>query len=529
MLPSLDGGVNYSEQDVVSVLEQPVKLARNTPFTGRTATQVFANSSCVVKLRTDLVFRDKDVARRAEACRAQEIKLGVYHPHKTWFYCTYQQQYRIGNIAPRLTPLNTVFSSLYKNKPAQLLSLFAQWLDLYFGTAYQHGLRLDEGLSNFGFDETQRLYYLDEDTYRWDEFSSFCLMFAVWCRHYPEIDTAFCQQWTQLLIDAVKKQFNSPHLINVLHGQFRALNSYSERESALINAVLNCLVAAIKNSVVKVTPKVVLKGEKHSAKTDNAVVSPQSDQIPLIDRTAPLAIIADVHANEPALARVLDDINQRNIKQMLVLGDLVGYGPHPNQCVQRLQNSNGIMIQGNHDYAAASGDVHRGFSKMARWAIDWTRTQLSDDGQRFLASLPPVLQQDDWMAVHGAPIDKLYFYAYVYHMTYQANLDWLQSQQITLAFHGHSHLQSAYVRAYGEDGLCDGNVIDLSPIEAALVCPGSVGQPRGGDWRAEYAILDGQSRRLEFIKLEYDLDKTLADMRALGFPTPLIDRYREGK
>lgn len=535
LLPALSGETIFDPGCVAQTLLYPVQKSRSGDFTGRPATEVFACRERVVKIRSDFVFQPKDVLRRAQAARRSEVELQVHHPHKTWFFASRQGQKIIGSVTPRLTPLNTL---LVRDDANQNDSAFWGWIDqfflLYFKTAALHNKRLDEGLSNFALDDQCTLYYVDDDIYPWDDFTSLAHMVAVWIRQHPWLDTVNCALLSDALVEQVSKIIPSPHALHVVHGQFRAVESCSARERECMAVIIDGLSAAIKKRSKGVAPVDVVSSRSQQADDSLSFSSKVVDD----NSTKPVAVLADVHANLPALSAVLEDIQKRGIDSLLILGDLVGYGPHPNECVERLSElSLACFIQGNHDYAAASGDIQRGFSKMARWAIEWTRDLLTADSQAFLLGLPPVVQQEDWMAVHGAPIDKHYFYAYVYQMTYQANLDWLEDKKIVTAWHGHSHMQTVYGRSRSGDQCISMDkteaqgrrTIRLQEFTASLVCPGSVGQPRGGDWRAEYAIWFPKNKTVEYQKCEYDLGKTLSDMQRFTFPDALISRYQEGK
>lgn len=566
-LPSLAGESVFSQADLRSILLHPIVLSRQGDFLGRPATQVYASDSGVVKLRTDFVFQAKDVLRRTAAAREKDLQLAVYHPQKTWFHFVLDGKPTIGSITPRLKPLNTIFAALVHQGEPALTQLFHQWFRAYFSVAKNHSLRLDEGLSNFGLDEAQNLFYLDDDTYNWDDYTSLAQMLAVWVRQNAAIDSAVCRVIASALVSELITTFCSPHQLTVLYGQLRALDGCSPRERALLGIILEILGESIKakkagnsvgNSAANTasvnqheTPSaVVSQGLSQSIENEPSVKATgvsqplasvsfamESPTHSLALLSQPMAIIADIHANQAALLAVLADIDRQGIRQLLVLGDIVGYGPEPNECVALLNARQATVIQGNHDYAAASGDLQRGFSKLARWAIEWTQTVLSAQAQNYLHNLPPIIDAGEWLAVHGAPIDKQYFYAYVYQMTYQDNLQWLADNQKRFAFHGHSHVQSVYGRSGHNDELYPGPEISLADLKHALICPGSVGQPRGGDWRAEYAVLYPQTNAesptnapaLRFYKLEYDLEKTLTKMQEFNFPSALINRYREGK
>lgn len=519
------GGVSGREpiavSDVAATLQQPQELQHNTLFTGRPATQLFVASRFVAKLRTDFVFQSQDAEKRALSALALDRRLNAYHPEKTWFVWHTDDQIFIGNIAPRIHTFHSTLPELLQRKPAQALTLLAQLCRLYFSVAHESGFRLDEGLSNFGWTDAGAVYYLDDDRYQWDLFTSFASILAVWIRQLAEFSTEHADIFGQSLCGILLDVFQSPHKIQVLLGQLRYCIAVGGREQQCLNTISACLTkAAYPQRPDRHRSLAVGSTQLSAAETSgdcNANV------------TSPLAILADIHANLFALQAVLADLRVRQISRILVLGDIVGYGPHPRECIEVLKQQNAIIIQGNHDYAAASGDVSTGFSKLACWAIDWTRRVLTQDDMRWLAELPPYFQSDSWLAVHGAPIDKNYFYGYVYHMTYEANLDWLVQHQIALAFHGHSHVAGVYRRDAAGDSRCDHALQRLSSARCALACPGSVGQPRSGKTAAEYGIFRPADATFELLSVGYDYQRTMDVMRAANFPPALYERLAQGR
>ncbi len=554
LLPALDGYMYWSSADVLSTLNHPEILSGNNTYAGRPATKLFVTDQCVVKLRTDFVFREVDVKRKAEKVREVELPLNIYHPSKTWFFTRLDDQLVIGSISKKLTPLHRNLGDLIRSDATQALDYFQQLFYLYLVTAKDHEKRLDEGLSNFAFDENNKLYYVDDDLYAWDQFTSFVSLFAVWIRQLSQAGVDFWEFVAELMVENVIDVFNSSHTLQVLHAQFRSYTPINDVEKEIIEIVKQCLVRQIKLlpfTALKTdskqaqenlsVPEVPSNKSEHKTETHSVApvvsLSPQessSEQInPLVKLSVftddRIGVIADVHANAPALEKVLSELTKNNINEILVLGDLVGYGPHPNECLEILSSVNCITIKGNHDHAAATGDFARGFSRMARWAIEWTQGEIDPVYAQWLNGLEPLYFQDDWMAVHGAPIDKNFFYAYVYQMTYQANLDWLKENNLHFAFHGHSHIQANFASWRGSDGKIQLSEQNVSDYSQALFCPGSVGQPRGGEVCSEFAIFNRSTGLVQFFKTDYDYQKTVADMRRMNFPQPLYSRLEQGK
>jgi predicted phosphodiesterase len=243
-----------------------------------------------------------------------------------------------------------------------------------------------------------------------------------------------------------------------------------------------------------------------------------------------LALLADVHANLPALDIIMTYLKDQKIHNGIVLGDIVGYGPHPSECINILANSGFAIIKGNHDHAVVTGSFSKGFSKTGKWVIEWTIKNITNNDKHWLSKLPEFLNADSWLAVHGSPMDPTYFNGYVYEMTYKKNLDNLEKRNISLCFHGHTHIMGVYARKSGiNDDFYTNETITLNQYDYSLVCPGAVGQARNGNPQCQFAIYDSQESKINFICLDYDIEKTIKDMKKLGFPESLQDRLISGR
>ncbi|MCK5354678.1 MAG: metallophosphoesterase, partial [Methyloprofundus sp.] len=243
-----------------------------------------------------------------------------------------------------------------------------------------------------------------------------------------------------------------------------------------------------------------------------------------------LAVMADIHANEAALDCVLDFYKQQGIQQGIVLGDIVGYGPDPLVCIEKIQESPFEVIKGNHDHAVAMANTERGFSAHARDVINWTIEQLEESHREWLKYLPSFSKQEGWLAVHGAPIDPTFLYGYVYVMTAEDNLNHLQEKGVSLCFHGHSHMPGVYARdKHNRDHHLTDEEIDLGKYKHMLICPGSVGQPRNGGVGAQCAVYDQQEKRFSFITLPYSVEPVVQRMKDNNLPDQLWQRLQTGK
>jgi predicted phosphodiesterase len=242
-----------------------------------------------------------------------------------------------------------------------------------------------------------------------------------------------------------------------------------------------------------------------------------------------IAVLSDIHANLAALEAVCSDLP--TVDQVWVLGDIVGYGPQPNEVIATLQAMGARSVLGNHDGAAIGTVDASYFNPDARAAIEWTSGVVDANARAYLASLPEVRRDGDLTAVHGSPRDPIWEYITGPSVA-AANLD---AYDTRLCLFGHTHLPMVYRSVNGGIepmiGL-PGQTVALGH-ERALVNPGSVGQPRDGLADAAYALLETGGEAggdvVEFRRVRYDIDRTQRRMLDLGLPGRLADRLRYGR
>ncbi len=237
-------------------------------------------------------------------------------------------------------------------------------------------------------------------------------------------------------------------------------------------------------------------------------------------------VLSDIHSNLPALEAVLAEVDLAHIDEVLCLGDLVGYGPNPNECIDRLRELPLRCVAGNHDWAAIGKMDTAEFNPAAREACQWTERELTAENRAYLLSLPETLVQDNYTLVHGslrAPI-----WEYVTHpLVAQRTFELLNTH---LCFHGHTHVpvifreEGAHPQAYI---LSPGQRITLD-TNRHMINTGSVGQPRDGDPRASYLLFDSQKATLEYQRVDYPVEETQKSMKRKGLPESLITRLSYG-
>jgi len=240
------------------------------------------------------------------------------------------------------------------------------------------------------------------------------------------------------------------------------------------------------------------------------------------------AIIADIHANLAAFTSVLDDIECRGgVDEVWCLGDIVGYGPDPHQCIELLRRQDHVSVAGNHDWAATSKISTSDFNSEAAAACRWTERQLTSEDIDYLDNLPLVVERGDFTLVHGSPREPIWEYILSAECA-KENLAYFKSQFCLV---GHSHVP--FVFEYNEAGVYSLNEFpaDSSIVlgrRRLIVNPGGLGQPRDGDPRASYAIYDSDADSVIHYRIPYDIGATQARMMEHGLPSRLVFRLYHG-
>ncbi len=245
-----------------------------------------------------------------------------------------------------------------------------------------------------------------------------------------------------------------------------------------------------------------------------------------------IALISDIHGNLEALESVLADIKSNDVAQVFCLGDVIGYGPNPRECIDLVMQCD-LCILGNHDQGALFDP--EGFNAGAERAIFWTRKMLESGNARrneerweFLGELPRIQRRDDFMFVHGSARNPLNEYVFPEDIYNQRKMERIFSLVDKNCFQGHTHIPGVFTE--------DLNFLAPEEIDFQyalenqkhLVNVGSVGQPRNGDNRSSYVTLDESVVR--FHRVEYDVEKTIEKIYAIPeLDNFLGDRLRDGR
>ncbi len=246
------------------------------------------------------------------------------------------------------------------------------------------------------------------------------------------------------------------------------------------------------------------------------------------------ALLSDIHANGQALEACLTHARAKGVDRFAILGDVVGYGAHPCEVVDqvmRLAAQGAVVIRGNHDAMAVLPDP-ADLSTGASTAM-WTHAQLDAGQRQFLADLPLKAQHDQTLFVHAsADVPDRWRYIDRPEMA-QACLDAAQVEQANRVFVGHVHHQFVYYRGTGRQLMSfkptPGAPMPMPSHRQWVVTVGSVGQPRDGNPRAMYALLDDAAQRLTFHRVPYDHAAAAAAIRQAGLPAYFAKRLEDGR
>jgi diadenosine tetraphosphatase ApaH/serine/threonine PP2A family protein phosphatase len=239
-----------------------------------------------------------------------------------------------------------------------------------------------------------------------------------------------------------------------------------------------------------------------------------------------VAVISDIHANLHALETVLEAVDRESVDEVWCLGDVVGYGPRPNECADLIRDRAAISLCGNHDLAALGALDIADFSGDAAAAARWTAGVLGSEQKEWLEALSPLGRRDDAELYHASPRDPVWEYV----LSEEVALLSLEATTAPLVLVGHTHVALALGidGAKIDGGLAPGGVdIDLDD-RRFIVNPGSVGQPRDGDSRAAWLLLDTAGRTASFRRVAYPIEQTQKEMRDAGLPEALAGRLAHG-
>jgi predicted phosphodiesterase len=243
-----------------------------------------------------------------------------------------------------------------------------------------------------------------------------------------------------------------------------------------------------------------------------------------------IGVIADVHGNLEALDAVLSALKAEGMDRVVCLGDLVGYGPDPEACIEGIRTVSDLVVAGNHDWAAGGRISTVRFNPAARQTIEWTESKLSRESKDYLTGLPMGLETEGFTCVHASPdgsIDWPYLVS--------SNEAWTHSGPLenSVVLFGHTHIPTVFTkdgrRFRRQEGLGGTDFeIAMKSQTAMLINPGSVGQPRDGKPDAAFGLIDTDRGVFRFMRAAYPVQDVQEKMRRAGLPGSLIERLAYG-
>jgi diadenosine tetraphosphatase ApaH/serine/threonine PP2A family protein phosphatase len=230
-----------------------------------------------------------------------------------------------------------------------------------------------------------------------------------------------------------------------------------------------------------------------------------------------IGIFSDVHANLPALEAVLKALTGAQVDTLYCLGDTVGYGPFPNECVDLVRQHCAVVLKGNHDSGLINETPIEDFNQYGLAAIQWSQEHVTDDRQEFLRNLPLMEVKNDVTLAHASPLQPA---EWMYVLTLRAARENFTAFSTRLCFIGHTHVPVIINEDLTVDSI-------LKPGRS-IINVGSVGQPRDGNPDAAYGIFDAETGEYKLHRVQYDVKKTASAIKKAGLPDYLAKRLYQG-
>jgi len=239
------------------------------------------------------------------------------------------------------------------------------------------------------------------------------------------------------------------------------------------------------------------------------------------------AIFSDIHSNLQAYQAFIKDCKKERIDKYYCVGDIVGYGANPKECIKITQELNCPVVCGNHDWAAADKMDTDYFNRYAKEAILWTQATIDDIAKNYLSRFPFVYEEEGLTLVHGS-LDLPEEFNYI--LDFQSATNNLRLQKNKLCFIGHSHVPIVFLKnKNGYVNYTTDSNLKIEPDMFYLINVGSVGQPRDGNWRACYCIYDDEKKVLQYKRIEYNVKPAVKAIIDAGLPPYLGYRLERGR
>ncbi|HEV8538811.1 MAG TPA: metallophosphoesterase family protein [Bacteroidota bacterium] len=231
-----------------------------------------------------------------------------------------------------------------------------------------------------------------------------------------------------------------------------------------------------------------------------------------------IAIISDIHSNLEGLEKTLSLIKQHTIDEIICLGDIVGYGANPNECIELVRQATPHVLLGNHDEAAIDLAKTEYFNPFARIAAEWTNHELTESNMAYIRGLPYSIDRNGLLFVHSSPYEPEEWHYVLSPVDAQFNFSYFSEP---ICFVGHSHVPVVFCEDIWTQ--------EVEPGKKFIVNVGSVGQPRDNDWRASFGIFDTEKWTYENVRSEYNVNAAADKIRKAGLPRALAERILVGR
>jgi putative phosphoesterase len=231
-----------------------------------------------------------------------------------------------------------------------------------------------------------------------------------------------------------------------------------------------------------------------------------------------IAILSDIHGNLEGLRKALEIVHEKQIDEIVCLGDTVGYGANPNECLELLRQNTTFILMGNHDQAAIDISVTEDFTQHARSSAEWTARTVTPENKEWIKNLPYTLERSGLLFVHASPFEP---HEWHYILTPSDAQQGFQHFRQPICFVGHSHVAGMF---------CDDIwTRQVTQGKRFIVNVGSVGQPRDRNPKLSFGIFDTEKWEYENVRSDYDVQTASEKIRKAGLPTPLAERILEGR
>lgn len=230
-----------------------------------------------------------------------------------------------------------------------------------------------------------------------------------------------------------------------------------------------------------------------------------------------IAVLSDIHGNLEALTAVLSKIDELSITSIYCLGDIVGYGPNPNECVELIRARNIPAVAGNHDKAVTGELSIESFSHMAKAGVLWTQSVMTEENKKFITNLPLTIQEHNIVFVHSSPDFPEEFRYLLSAADAHESFEYFSTP---LCFIGHTHRPVIFCE--------DFKTTEISRNKKFIVNVGSVGQPRDGNRKGCFVVMDTEHYAMEYVRVDYDVESVRKKIEMHGLPQKLADRLLAG-